>query len=67
MGVSRVCGEFGIYGTKYRIRHRQVSDPPTGLPMELQEHRHRLPLGPSVGSPPILGGLHDEYAFQQTA
>lgn len=44
-----------------------LPDPPRGLPVQLQEHRHRLPPRTIVSSRPILGGLHHEYALQQAA
>ncbi len=50
-----------------RDRLSKVSVPSTGLPMGLQDYRHRLPLGPRVDSLLTLDGLHHEYAFQQAA
>lgn len=44
-----------------------LPDPPSGLPVQLQEHRHRLPPVAGVTSQPILGGLHHEYALQLAA
>jgi putative transposase len=44
-----------------------IPDPPDGLPVELQAHRHRLPNGVRVASTPILGGLHHEYRLDRAA
>ncbi len=44
-----------------------LPDPPSRLPVQLQEHRHRLPPVAGVTSRPILGGLHHDYALQLAA
>ena len=38
-----------------------IPDPPVGLPVRLQEHRHRIPDHLKVVGHPVLGGLHHEY------
>ncbi|MEE8126014.1 MAG: integrase core domain-containing protein, partial [Nitrospirales bacterium] len=38
-----------------------IPDPPAGLPVTRQEHRHRIPGRLKVVSHPVLGGLHHEY------
>ena len=38
-----------------------IPDPPAGLPVTLQEHRHRIPDYLKVVGHPVLGGLHHEY------
>ncbi len=38
-----------------------IPDPPAGLPVTLQEHRHRIPDHLKVVGHPVLGGLHHEY------
>ena len=44
-----------------------LPDPPGGLPVQVQAHRHRLPPRTRVSSRSVLGGLHHEYALQQAA
>ena len=44
-----------------------LPDPPDGLPVQLQAHRHRLLPSTRVSSRPILGGLHHEYGLQRAA
>jgi putative transposase len=44
-----------------------IPDPPPGLPVPLQLHRHRLPVGARVAATPILGGLHHEYRLDTAA
>jgi transposase InsO family protein len=44
-----------------------ISNPPEGLPVLPQEHRHRLPVGSRVVTSPILGGLHHEYRLDTAA
>jgi len=38
-----------------------IPDPPAGLPVTLQENRHRIPDYLKVVGHPVLGGLHHEY------
>jgi putative transposase len=38
-----------------------------GLPVPLQEQRHRIPTGFQVRAQPILGGLHHEYRLEKIA
>jgi putative transposase len=38
-----------------------LPDPPAGLPVTLQEHRHCIPNHLKVVGHPVLGGLHHEY------
>jgi len=44
-----------------------IPNPPEGLPVLPQEHRHRLPVGSRVVTSPILGGLHHEYRLDTAA
>ena len=44
-----------------------LPDPPAGLPIKLQEHRHRIPDHLKVVSHPVLGELHHEYELKPTA
>jgi transposase InsO family protein len=44
-----------------------IPDPPAGLPVTRQEHRHRIPAHLKVLSHPVLGGLHHEYELKTTA
>jgi transposase InsO family protein len=44
-----------------------LPDPPEGLPLAPRESRHGLPLGATVTSRPILGGLHHEYELTEAA
>ena len=44
-----------------------MPQPPSHLPMPLQEHRHRLPEPLQVVAHPILGGLHHEYQLIEKA
>jgi putative transposase len=40
-----------------------IPNPPSGLPVALQTHRHRIPNHLKVMAHPILGGLHHEYGL----
>ncbi len=40
-----------------------IPDPPSGLPVVPQTHRHRIPSHLEVVARPILGGLHHEYGL----
>ena len=44
-----------------------IPEPPEGLPVELQSHRHRLPKEARIAVKPILGGLHHEYRLEKLA
>lgn len=44
-----------------------IPNPPPGLPLPLQAHRHCLPDGARVAATPILGGLHHEYRLDRAA
>ncbi len=44
-----------------------IPDPRDGLPVPLQERRHRLSEDCRVASTPILGGLHHEYRLERAA
>ncbi|MDH3770587.1 MAG: integrase core domain-containing protein [Nitrospirota bacterium] len=44
-----------------------IPDPPAGLPVTPQEHRHRIPGHLKVVSHPVLGGLHHEYGLETKA
>jgi transposase InsO family protein len=44
-----------------------IPDAPDGLPVQLQNHRHRLPDGVRVASTPVLAGLHHEYRLDRAA
>jgi transposase InsO family protein len=44
-----------------------IPDPPPGLPVERQAHRHRLAAGSRVVRRPVLGGLHHEYRLDRAA
>ncbi len=44
-----------------------LPDPPPGLPLAPQAHRHRLPPGSRVVATPVLGGLHHDYRLHQRA
>jgi len=44
-----------------------LPDPPSSLPVQLQEHRHKLPPKTRVSSREVLGGLHHAYALQRAA
>jgi transposase InsO family protein len=44
-----------------------LPQPSLSLPVSLQAHRHRLPPPLSVGTRPILGGLHHEYWLEEQA
>ena len=44
-----------------------IPQPPPGLPIRLQTHRHGLPEHRHVVVRPILGGLHHEYGFEEQA
>jgi transposase InsO family protein len=44
-----------------------LPDPPAGLPIKLQEHRHRIPDHLKVVSHPVLGELHHEYELKPKA
>lgn len=44
-----------------------LPDPPCGLPIDLQAHRHRLPRGARVISRSILWALHHEYRLELAA
>jgi transposase InsO family protein len=46
---------------------RSVPESLPGFPIELQEHRHRLPEGDVVTAKPVLGGLHHEYSLDRAA
>lgn len=42
-------------------------EPSEGLPVERQDHRHRLPEGARVVAHPILGGVHHDYRLHLAA
>ncbi len=44
-----------------------IPDPPEGLPVPRQPHRHHLPNGYRVVPTPVLGGLHHEYRLEKIA
>jgi transposase InsO family protein len=44
-----------------------IPQPPPGLPVRLQAHRHCLPEHIHVVVRPILGGLHHEYRLEEQA
>ncbi len=44
-----------------------IPDPPAGLPVPRQKHRHRIPSHVQVVSHPVLGGLHHEYELKPKA
>jgi len=44
-----------------------IPDPPVGLPVTRQEHRHRIPGHLQAGSHPVLGGLPHEYELETKA
>jgi len=44
-----------------------LPDPPVGLPVPTQAHRHHLPDGATVNRRPVLGGLHHEYQLDLAA
>jgi transposase InsO family protein len=44
-----------------------IPDPPAGLPIKLQEHRHRIPDHLAIVNHPVLGGLHHEYELKPKA
>jgi putative transposase len=44
-----------------------IPQPPPGLPIRLQTHRHGLPEHMHVVVRPILGGLHHEYRLEEQA
>ena len=44
-----------------------IPQPPAGLPIRLQPHRHCLPEHMHVVVRPILGGLHHEYRLEEQA
>jgi putative transposase len=44
-----------------------IPQPPPGLPIRQQTHRHGLPEHMHVVGRPILGGLHHEYRLEQQA
>jgi transposase InsO family protein len=44
-----------------------IPQPPPGLPIRLQPHRHGLPEPMHVVVRPILGGLHHEYRLEEQA
>jgi len=44
-----------------------LPQPPPGLPVTLQKHRHQLPPGAKVVRSPVLGGLHHEYRLERAA
>jgi transposase InsO family protein len=40
-----------------------IPDPPVGLPVTPNKHRHRIPSHLKVVAHPVLGGLHHEYGL----
>jgi putative transposase len=44
-----------------------LPEPGDGLPVPLQEQRHRIPAGYRVRAKPILGGLQHEYQLEKIA
>jgi len=44
-----------------------IPDPPLGLPVERQIHRHEFPQGFLIKKQSILGGLHHEYRLEKIA
>jgi putative transposase len=44
-----------------------LPEPGDGLPVPLQEQRHRIPAGHRVSAKPILDGLHHEYRLEKIA
>jgi transposase InsO family protein len=44
-----------------------LPDPPVGLPVPRQKHRHRMPSHRKVVSHPVLGGVHHEYELKTKA
>jgi transposase InsO family protein len=44
-----------------------LPQPPAGLPISPQAHRHRLPEGSRVVAKAILGGVHHEYRLERRA
>ena len=44
-----------------------IPDPPQGLPVALQPHRHRWPADAKITSTSVLGGLHHEYRLETRA
>jgi putative transposase len=44
-----------------------LPEPGPGLPVPLEEQRHRIPTGYQVRAKSILGGLHHEYQLEKIA
>lgn len=56
----RELNEVLLRDTHHFVALLEVHDPPTGLPSDLQLHRHKIPPGAQITARSVLGGLHYE-------
>jgi putative transposase len=54
-------------GRPHRSLGPGIPDPPVGLPVDRNGHRHNVPEGFAIKKKSVLGGLHHEHRLERIA